>query len=84
MLFWSDFKKNYIYEMRIKAGFNGPNKWPKCEKKFERERIANFSFCSSNVSHNLGQKTRWKEKYLHIVTRIQLTMSGVNTDEYPY
>ena len=63
---------------------NGPNKCPKFEKKFERERTANFYFCPSNVSNNLGRKTRWKEKCLHIVTRIPLTMSGANTDEYPY
>ena len=44
----------------------------KFEKKFERERTANFCFCPSIVSHNL------------VVTRIPLTMSGANTDEYPY
>ena len=43
-----------------------------------------FCFCPSNVSHNLGWKTRWEEKCLHNVTRIPLTMSGANTDDYPY
>ena len=33
------------------------------------------------LSHNLGRKTKWIEKYLHIVTRILLTMSGANTNE---
>ena len=70
--------------MKIKTGLNGPNKWQKFEKKFEHEHTANFCFCSSNVSHNLGRKTRWEEKCLHIVARIPLTMSGANTDEYPY
>jgi len=36
------------------------------------------------VSHNMNWKIRWKEKSLHIVTRFPLTMSGTNTDEYPY
>ena len=61
---------------RSKTGLNGSNKCSKFEKKFERERTANFCFCPLNVSHNLGRKTRWKEKCVHIVTRIPLTMSG--------
>ena len=66
-----------------KTGLNESLKCPKFEKKFERERTANFCFCPSNVSHNLGRKTRWKEECLQFLTRIPLTMSGANTDEYP-
>ena len=69
--------------MRIKIGLNGSNKCPKFEKKFERKRTANFCFCPSHMIHNLGRKTRWKEKCLHVVTRIPLTISGANRDEYP-
>ena len=70
--------------MRIKNWIACTTKMSRIEKKLEREHTANFCFCPSFVSHNLGRKTRRKEKCLHIVTRIPLTMSGENTDEYPY
>ena len=31
-------------------------------KKFERERTANFCFCSSHVSHNLGRKNQMERE----------------------
>ena len=37
---------------------NKLNKCPKFEKKYERECTANFCFCPSNVSHNLGWKNQ--------------------------
>ena len=54
------------------------------EERSKFEKKSNTNECLSHVSHNVGRKTRWKEKCLHIVTRILLTMSGANTDKYPY
>ena len=45
-------------------------------KGFERQRTAKNFFCPSHLSYNLDQKIRQKEKSLHILTRILLTMSG--------
>ena len=33
--FWSDFKKIYIFEIKMKTGLNALIKPPKFEKKFE-------------------------------------------------
>ena len=42
--FWSDFKKDYIFEMRIKTGLNGQNKCPKFEKKSNGNVLQSFAF----------------------------------------
>ena len=71
------FQTKLIFlKWKWKTGLNGSIKCPKFEKKFKRERTANFYFCPSNVSHNLGWKNQMKEKYLHFVTRIPLTILG--------
>ena len=69
---WKTHRKNvnfgpilnkFIFlKWKSKTGLNGPLKCPKFEKQLECKRTANFNFCPSHLSHNLGQKTRRKEK----------------------
>ena len=70
--------------MQKKTELNGLLKCPKFEKKFERKRTANFSFCPSIVSHNLGRKNQMiKETFSHCDKKYSHNI-GANTDEYPY
>ena len=68
----------------MKTGLNGSIKCPKFEKKFERERTANFCFCPSNVSHNLGWKNQIKREISTHYDKNSFHNIGANTDEYPY
>ena len=63
---------------------NGANKYLKFEKKFERERTANFCFCPSNVSHNLGWKNQMIRELSSHCDKNSAHNIGANTDEYPY
>ena len=53
--------------MKIKkTGLNGPNKCPKFEKKFERERTANFCFCPLNCESQFGPENHMiREMFSH-------------------
>ena len=63
---------------------NGLNKCPKFEKKFERERTANFCFCPSNVSHNLGRNNQIIREISSHCDKNSSHNIEANTDEYPY
>ena len=63
---------------------NGPLKCSKFEKKFECERTANFCFCPSHVSHNLGQKNQMIKEISSHCDKNSFHNIGANTDEYPY
>ena len=59
-------------------------KCPKFEKNFERERTANFCFCPSNVSHNLGRKNQMIREISSHCDKNSAHNIEANTDEYPY
>ena len=52
-------------------------------KKIERERTANFCFCPSNVSHNLGRKNQMIREISSHCDKNSAHDIGANTDEYP-
>ena len=55
----------------------------KFEKKFERKRTANFCFCPSYVSHNLGQKNQMIIEISSHCDKNSADNIEANTDEYP-
>ena len=69
--------------MKIK-NLNGPLKCPKFEKKFKREPTANFCFCPSHVSQNLGQKNHMIREISSRCDKNSFYHIGANTVEYPH
>ena len=56
-------------------------KWSKFEKKFKRQRTANFCFCLPHCDWQSGAETKWSQKSFHIVSGIPYTMWGTNLNE---
>ena len=79
------FQKKYIFlKWKWKTGLIGRIACPKFEKKFECERTANFCFCPSIVSHNLGRKNQMIREISSHCDKNSAHNIWANTDEYPY
>ena len=70
--------------MKMKNWIELVNKMSKIWEKFERKRTANFCFCPSIVSHNLGRKNQMGREISSHCDKNSSHNIGANTDEYPY
>jgi len=86
--FWSDFKKIYIFEMRMKNWIEWTNKISKIWEKIWTRTYFKFLHIVSRLWEDCEWqsrgKSKWSWKTSHNVSGIQLTMWGTNLNEDAY